>query len=246
MTTREQAKAGAQPPSSGEAAGAAPTAKPGLFAHLLGVFVIYHLAAVVIQAIPDPGVGLRRSAWREPTVQQEFKVWAEFFSGFGREVTVDELQDRLWALAKGFTEGRAAVAKPFGPYARYVGVRQPWRMFVAPHRFPTALVIDVQEGDTWRVVYADRSPEYTWRARLFSHDRMRAAIFRYGWPGYSGIYRDFSRWIARMAAADFPAASHVRVRMFKRRSPTPEEVREDRVPKGETIFPTTLPLEAWR
>ncbi len=220
---------------------AASTTGVGIGAHLLGIFVIVHLAAVLLQAIPNPAIGLRRAAWRDPTVQQEFKVWADVFS-----ISVDELQDRLWGIGKGFTSGRAVLVRPFRPYAKYIGVRQPWRMFVAPHRFPTALVIDVHEQDRWRIVYADRSPEYTWRVGYFGHDRMRAAIFRYGWPGYSGVYRGFSRWIATLAARDFPDARYVRVRMFRRRSPSPSEVREGTIPAGEYQQPQLFDLEKLR
>ncbi len=227
----DASEAPAAPKSSGSRIGA----------HLLGIFVIVHLAAVLIQAIPDPGIALRRAAWRDPTVQQEFKVWADVLS-----VDADELEERLWVIAKGFTAGRAALAWPFKPYSKYIGVRQPWRMFVAPHRFPTALVIDVHEDNQWRIVYADRSPEYTWRVRYFGHDRMRAAIFRYGWPSYAGTYRGFSRWIAGLAAEDFPDARYVRVRMFRRRSPSPEEVRAGSIPRGEYQQSILFDLEKLR
>lgn len=230
-------------------AGAAPApvvGRPSLGAHLLGLFVIAHLAAVILEGIPDPGVGLKRSAWRDQTVQQEFEVWAGFLSRFGGEVTVMGLQDQVWSVAKGFTDFRAALVRPFRPYRDYIGVRQPWRMFVAPHRFPTALVIDVHEDDQWRIVYADRSPEYTWRVGTFGHDRMRAAIFRYGWPSYARIYGDFGRWVAGLAATDFPDARYVRVRMFRRRTPSPEEVRAGDIPPGEYQQQLLLALERFR
>jgi hypothetical protein len=217
-----------------------------LGAHLLGIFVIAHLAAVVLQGIPDPGVGLKRSAWSDKTVEQEFRVWASFFSRFGAEVTVEELQDRIWSIAKGFTDFRSALVRPFRPYRDYIGVRQPWRMFVAPHRFPTALVIDVHEEDEWRIVYADRSPEHTWRVGTFGHDRMRAAIFRYGWPSYRRIYGDFGHWVAGLAATDFPEARYVRLRMFRRRTPSPEEVRAGDIPPGEFQQQILLALERFR
>ena len=210
-------------------------------AHLLGIFVIVQLAAVLIPAIPDPGIALRRAAWRDPTVQQEFKVWADVLG-----VDADELEDQIWVIAKGITAGRAALARPFKPFWKYLGVRQPWRMFVAPHRFPTALVIDVHEDNQWRIVYADRSPKYTWRVGYFGHDRMRAAIFRYGWPGYAKTYRTFSRWIAGLAAEDFPDARYVRVRMFRRRSPSPEEVRAGMIPAGEYQQSILFDLEKLR
>ena len=232
---------GGVPAASGQ-----PSRRSSVWAHLLGLFVIGHLAAVLLQGIPNPGIGLKRSAWRDKTVQQEFQVWAGFFSRFGGEVSAEELQDRVWGIAKGFSDVRSALVRPFRPYRDYIGVRQPWRMFVAPHRFPTALVIEVHEEDEWRIVYADRSPEYTWRVNTFGHDRMRAAIFRYGWPSYARIYRDFSGWVAGLAATDFPDARYVRVRMFRRRTPSPEEVRAGKIPAGEYQQQVLLALEKFR
>lgn len=214
--------------------------------HLLGVFVIYHIAAVVLQALPDPGGAFSRQAWRDPTVQQEFAIWSRWLSANGYAITPRQLEDRLWVLAGDLAKVRRAVVRPFNLYGNVIGVRQPWRMFVAPHRFPTSLEIDVREDREWRTIYADRSDAHTWRRGLFDHDRMRAAVFRYGWPNYRGVYGEFALWIAREVARDFPQATDVRIRMLKRRTPSPEEVKESKIPAGTYQQDVILPLEGKR
>jgi len=227
-------------------AAAGPPARRRVREHLLGVFVLYHAAAVALMSVPDPGAGMVRSAWKDPTVQQEFKVWAGSISRLGRTVTSAELEERLWGFASGWMRWRVALGLPFEAYGEYVGVRQPWRMFIAPHRFPTHLAVDVEEGGQWRTIYVDRSPEFTWRAATFSHDRMRAALFRYGWPRYRRTYESLAEWIAERVARDFPAATRARVRMVKRRTPTPEEVRAGKIPPGENQQEMIFELEGRR
>jgi hypothetical protein len=59
----------------------------------------------------------------------------------------------------------------------------------------------------------------------FDQDRMRSAVFRYGWPHYGPSRNDFADWVALHAARDFPEARQVRVSFVKYRSPSPAEVR---------------------
>lgn len=223
---------------------AAPPRRARWAEQLLGIFVLYHAAAVVMMSIPDPGAGMVRSAWRDPTVQHEFRVWAATLSSVGAgEVTPAALEERLWAFAVGFVGWRSAIVRPFDLYGDVVGVRQPWRMFVAPHRFPTLLVVELEEAGVWRPIYVDRSAEFTWREGQFSHDRMRAAIFRYGWPRYRRSYEQLAGWIAGQAAVDFPTATRARVLMIKRRTPTPEEVRAGKRPREERQQAIVLKLD---
>lgn len=193
--------------------------------HLLGVFVLYHLLGITLMSIPAAGGGMNRTLWKDPTVQGEFEVWTERFNGWGWDITVEELEDELWDFAVAYMDARRSVLKPFDPYYTYTGSTQTWRMFIAPHRYPARLEIDVQEGGAWRTVYKARDAELDWLGTQLDHDRMRAAIFRFPWPPYRGAYGAFVSWVAPQAARDFPDADRVRVRFFKYRTQTPEEVR---------------------
>ena len=197
------------------------------------VLVALHVLAIVLMATPSPAVGLRRSLWKDPTVQQEFQAWNERLHAIGVSWTEPEMEDHLWSFASGWEKYRSALLIPFAPYGRYLGTSQSWRMFVAPHRYPTRLAVDLEEDGAWRVIFQERSELYTWRRTLFDHDRMRSVIFRLGWPQYRKPWESFSRWIARMAAQDFPQATRVRTRMFKYRTLSPQEVRAGKEPTGE-------------
>ena len=56
--------------------------------------------------------------------------------------------------------------RPFGRYYAYCGTGQSWRMFVAPHRHPTALHVDVRERGEWRPAYVERDPHHRWLGRV--------------------------------------------------------------------------------
>jgi hypothetical protein len=214
--------------------------------HLKAAFVVFHCLALMLMAVPAPGGGMSKSAWADPTVQGEFEVWTERFNSWGADLTVQELEDHLWEVATAYMAKRKSVLKPFQPYYRYTGTTQSWRMFVAPHRYPARLHIDLKEGGVWRELYIARSSEADWRAWQLDHDRMRAAIFRFSWKPYRRYYESFTHWIARQAAADFPQAEQVRVRFWKYKTASPEMVRRGEVPEGKWILPRVLVLELYR
>jgi hypothetical protein len=214
--------------------------------HLVAGFVLLHVVAVLVLALPSPGRGLQREAWKDPTVQQEFVTWSERLVSMGWGISPDELEEQAWNVATGWASVREGLTRPFWPYVRYVGVRQPWRMFVAPHRHPSRLHVEVRIEGQWVPVYVERSPEDDWQARRLDHDRFRAALFRYGWPGYGKPYRQLGEWLAARAAEDFPAATALRTRMYKFRTLTPEEVRRGALPEGKFERKRVYDLEALR
>jgi hypothetical protein len=206
-----------------------------------------HLIALVLLAVPDAkGVATDASAWRNPTVQAEFEGWARRLSAWGVAVDRDELQARAWAAAHAWNEGLGAVRDPLRPYEEIVGVRQRWRMFVAPHRHPAKLYVEIEREGTWHAVYFARSRDLRWRAGQLDHVRMRGVVFRYGWKQYASHYRALARWIAARAAEDFPSASRVRVSLYRYRTPSPQEARARALPPGELRDVLVLPLGAPR
>ncbi|MCB9744657.1 MAG: hypothetical protein H6741_08565 [Alphaproteobacteria bacterium] len=214
--------------------------------HLLGVFVLYHLIGITLMSIPAPGGGMNRTLWKDPTVQGEFQVWTERFNAWGWDITSEDLEDELWDFAVAYMNARTQALAPFEPYYEYTGSTQTWRMFIAPHRFPARLEIDVEEAGAWRTVYRARDPELDWLGRELDHDRMRAAIFRFPWPPYRGAYGSFVKWLGPQAARDFPEATRARVRFFKYRTPSPEETLRGEAPEGQYTLARTLELAPLR
>lgn len=201
--------------------------------HLRLVFVLFHVAAVTVWALPSPAAGLRRSAWDDPTVKAELATWAGWL---GQEPAA--FTDRLWAFAQGYVEVHRAAKAPFSAYVELAGVEQAWLMFVAPHRWPTRLVLDERRGDgPWTPLFEERSATADWRARTFGVERMRASVFRWGWSSYRKSYQAGCRALAALRFAEDPAVTAVRCRFKKARTPSPEEARTGTAPEGTWVFP---------
>ncbi len=194
-------------------------------------FVVFHLLAITLVALPSVGSGMNRSAWKSPTVQEEFQTWAARVRGLGLDVTVEELEDFLWGFASGYEQARRVALRPMRPYLEYAETSQSWRMFVAPHRYPGRLVIEVDRGDGFELLYVARSAEHGWHRRWFDHDRMRAAIFRYAWRHYRSARNAFATWVAEQVAAEDPAAERVRVKFLRYRTLDPAQARAGVIPE---------------
>lgn len=197
--------------------------------------MVFHLLAVTLMAFPAPGgTAMQKSAWANPTVQSEFRAWTGRLNSVGVDLSKDQLEGFLWDFASGYTDAREWVLAPFKPYCRYMGTWQSWRMFVAPHRYPAAVHIDLQRenGGEWEPLYATTDPALRWRGAVLKHDRMRSSSFRYGWKAYRGTYRRFTEWVAREAAKDFVDAYAVRVRLFKYQTRSALDVRAGKEVEG--------------
>jgi hypothetical protein len=205
---------------------------PVIRRHLVGLYVAFHVLAVVIAAVPGTGKMLDRRAWEEPTVQAEFEAWAE---RFGTDSAT--LQAFAFDGATRVLEIRAMVLTPFEPYLRLTGQWQNWVMFVAPHRYPTRLQLRVKEasGD-WRVLYEEGNPAARWRSAAFATERMRSSVFRWGWPSYEKAWAAACRALARAAKADDPTIMKMQCRFWKQRSPSPEEVLSGTEPDGAWVL----------
>jgi hypothetical protein len=218
----------------------------GLWPHIRAVLIVVHLVAIAIKAFPAPGGGMKRGAWKDPTVQAEFDAWRGRLSVVGVDVSAEEFEERLWQFATGYNNGVKSLTGPFDPYYRYCGTWQSWRMFVAPHRHPARLHIDVETAGEWQPIYVGRSEVHEWHREQFDHDRFRSAHFRYAWGPYASTFKQFGVWVAKEAAVDFPEARRVRLRYFKYRTPSPLEVREDIAAEGHWQRALTHDLAKYR
>lgn len=203
-----------------------PTGWRGRWPQIRGVLVALHVLAVFMLAFPAPAGVMQRSAWRDPSVQAEFRIWTDRANALGIGVSQQEFEDFIYELATGFMDVRNAAIAPARPYGDYLGVRQDWRMFSAPHRFPTRLHIEIEENGEWRTLYVELSDEFTWRRTFFEHHRVRRLLFLHGWSQFRRRYESFARYVAGEVAVEFPEATRVRLSHFKYRSPTAKEAAE--------------------
>jgi len=129
---------------------------------------------------------------------------------------------------------------PFRPWLRYTGTEQAWQMFVAPHRHPTRMQLQVHKPGTeeegWETVFEERSETYTWRAERFSSERLRASIFRWGWPNYQTAWKQACKVFADELFVERADIDQVRCRMFRRSSPSPEQVRSGSPDPGKWTY----------
>ncbi|HCH63941.1 MAG TPA: hypothetical protein DFR83_14140 [Deltaproteobacteria bacterium] len=209
------------------------------WAHVRAVLVMLHVTAVVLGAFPAPVGGLQRSSWAEPTVARELDSWHERLAVLGPVGDREVFEDRLYAVASSWVQGRGAILKPFVPYYRYVGTEQSWRMFVAPHKHPSRLQIHIRSdaASDWELLYEHGHPTHHWRADQLRHTRMRSALFRYSWPGYRKNFRALSRWVAREIVRERPETGEVRLQWLRQRTPSPEQVRSGRLPSASVVRP---------
>lgn len=203
-----------------------------MWRQLRAVLVTFHILAITLDASPSPAAGLKRAAWADPTVQQEFQAWADRLG-----VESQTLQDWAWDIANRFADGRQVVMTPFRPWIDATHTTQAWQMFVAPHRFPTRLQIQVQVGETWETVFEERSTTATWRAEAFGTERLRASIFRWGWASYADAWKRACGVFATELFTERPDISAVRCRLHKVRTPSPEDVRDGKLDAGTWVFP---------
>ncbi len=194
--------------------------------HLRGAFVVFHLVAITAMALPSPQGARTPASWADPTVQEEIRAWA---ARLGTEP--ETLEETARTLAIAVVDAREALLGPLDPYYRYAGTWQAWRMFVAPHRFPARLHVDVRTDAGWEPLYVVGSPDHAWRSQQLRHARARALIFLAPWPRYRKQRARLADWVAREVAEERPDARAVRVRYYKARTPAPGEV----APEGRWV-----------
>jgi hypothetical protein len=198
--------------------------------HLRAAFVVFHVAVVVGMSVPAPEGGMNRSAWEDPTVQAELKAWAARFRALGMAADDTTFQSHLWDFAAAFMDARRAVFAPLGFYTERLGVRQSWRMFVAPQRVPARLNVEIEEDGEWSIIFREVDPEATWMEPVLAHDRMRSLLFRFSWKSYRKAYGHLADHLARRAAADFPEATRARIYWERYRTLSPEATAAGVVP----------------
>jgi len=204
---------------------------PGWWPQVRAALVALHLAAITLSALPSPEGGLNRGTWSDPTVQAEFKAWSARF-GMDKQA----FEDQLWVFATGYGRAYKKLLTPVDPYEELVGSEQGWKMFIAPHRFPTRLEIAGRAKDgAWDVLFYESSDTATWRRGVLRLERLRSAIFRWGWPNYSSAWGRGCAALAGLAFEDFPALDEVRCRFWKARSPSPEEAIRGDLPEGAWV-----------
>ncbi len=210
------------------------------------ILISLHLIAIILKAIPAPEGAMNRADWRNPTVQAEFKDFTQKLNRAGLNITQREVEDELWALSRQYMKIRKGMLRPFQTYYRFAGADQNWRLFVAPHMYPSKLNIEILVDEEWQTIYQPFNTNMRWQASLIENSRFRPSIFRYSWPRYKKHYHAFGEYLGKQAAIDFPEAIRLRTRWWNAKSPSPEQVLNDTQPKGKWQYSLIFDLDEIR
>lgn len=215
--------------------------------HIRALLITLHLLAVVLAALPAP-VGMREKDLEDPLFRESLAPVHGALQAVGYGGSEDELARELFDGGKAILEVRKQVLRPFGPYYRYLGTRQSWRMFGTVNDDPARVEVYIDRGDRdWEPVYIARDPEHDWRAQQLDQERFRAFMNDYSWRRDKRSWTHFTTWLARQAARDFPEARRFGARVRYRPIPRPQVLRglEER-PSSEAFWRVEHDLDELR
>ena len=89
--------------------------------HLLGLFVLYHLGAVLSGSMPSAVGGLSRKTWKNPSVVAELDAWHQTLTGVGLTADRDSFEDGLFWIAVRTVRFRKTLMVPFQLYYTTMG-----------------------------------------------------------------------------------------------------------------------------
>lgn len=211
--------------------------------HLRAIFVALHLIAITAVAFPAP-VGMRRADLENPDVEAAIEAWRGVAGAVGVVVDPEAFREHLWVAGTGMLEARQSALSPLQPYYRYAGTKQSWSMFGYLNHTPARLEIHVDHGTGWEPLFIARTTAHIWRARQFDQERIRGLVNAFSWRSARGRMRKLADWVALQAAADFPEAKRIRLRMSTRPLPDPEDLRASRaLEHTKTYWPELRELQ---
>jgi len=108
-------------------------------------------------------------------------------------------------------------------YSSLLGTRQNWEMFSGPSTRSGRLEIAIEvAAGSWKTVYLERSPQYTWKADRFDHYRWREKIKQFHRKRQRTAFKVFCSDLAEEVFDEFDDAQSVRFRIGKGRAPKPK------------------------
>ena len=215
--------------------------------HIRALLIGAHLLAVGLAALPAPS-GVKRSNFDDPLTEDALAPVLAIAQDLGYPGDYTAFADDLYVKSKAIQDLRGQALAPFGPYYKYAGTKQSWRMFGAVNANPARVEFYLDRGDgQWQPLYIARDPEHDWRAMQFDQERFRAFMNDYSWKRDNKSWVLFNTWVARQAAADFPGATRLKGQVRYRPIVRPEVLRTlDERPSGKVFWPQTTDLKALR
>src|SRR6266542_2101699 len=197
-------------------------------AHAAALFVTFHLACVILYALPRPPV-------LDPDILEHPEVKAEMAQGFGAlhrvipwRDTPEQMRDDVLRVVLAYTRFLDRLRTLVGPYLETAGSTQSWHMFGGtPPRFPLIFVVEVQpRGEADYLLFQDLhwgtkdSAAMNFRHRK-THELLSYRSSTSDWAAYAAYWA--RRWEERHP--DRPAR-RVRLSYERLHTPSPEQVRQ--------------------
>jgi hypothetical protein len=218
-------------------------------AHAAAVFVTFHLACVLLYALPRPPA-LDDAALRHREVKAELE---QSFNALHKLIpwrsSPQKMQEDVIRLVRGYAKVTDDIREIISPYLEAAGSTQSWHMFAGtPPRFPLVFVVEVRpRGEKDFVLFQDlRWGTADAKALNFRHRKAQELLSFFGgvrdWDAYAA-------WWARCWDERHPdrPAWKVRLSYLRLTTPAPEEVRRghtDRRPEL-VLDPEPYEWERW-
>ena len=211
--------------------------------------VALHIVAIFLPSCPTAtGAATDRRTYRRPQVVRQLEAWSRFFAAIGVEASTRDLAELARTWSERIVAVRRVLLAPFHPYYEYFGTQQGWHMFSAAQEECSRIEVHIEEeaGRAERPLYVGRSDEHRWRAHQLDHELFRSALHKinHRTDRHRTTYDQLATWLARMAARDFPEARRARVRVWRTKTPRPEDGDEPR--RGRYVRVRWFDLEELR
>jgi hypothetical protein len=187
--------------------------------------VLAHVVSVFVLSLPEDLANPAR--WETKNHHDDMAQWARYLHRDPPRFTRD-----VFELASAYTGTRNVIATPFVPYATFSGSRQGWNMFASPMRHPGEVHVDVEEKGVYRPIFRPHSPDARWRVEQFEEHRFRKFMGRFARGFRPAAFDQLARFLAKQAFADYPAATRVRVALYRYDTLPPSRVARSEQPSG--------------
>jgi hypothetical protein len=199
--------------------------RQALWPHLRALLILAHLISVILLSLPSSRRLHDRSYWDLPKQQRELEAWADRL-----DVGKEEFESFLWRNTQRYVKARRWFSRPFLKYADYSGTRQGWTMFASPRLTTARFEVEVEIAGQWQLVFRPHDDEADWNRWQFDHNRVRKLLGRLAVRPHQSAYKEFTKWVARSLARDFPSATRAKVTLITWQTLPPEQVRDGVAP----------------
>lgn len=202
-----------------------------LWPQVRAALILFHVASMLVLSLPDASAFQDRR-WQNENARDDLRKMAERLNAWGFHTDASALEQDLRSVANRYVRVQQVIATPFQSYAALTGSRQGWSMFASPQRHPAELHVDMLQHGEWQALYRPHSNAHDWKRAQFEHNRFRKFLGRFARGFQIAHYDQAAHWVATRVALEHPAATTIRVQLYRYATLSPEDVRAGKTPIG--------------